>query len=152
MTLENELCALLEAASVDEAVARLGLVANYEAIVPIGDWKRGGAETFVFFFDVVETATTVRHLVIKACTPAPAGLELQEVFRQWLERRAILQRSGVVVPQLYFSGKCVVIEEVIPHPLSRVLLGSDMREATTRRARSFCWRPGASPVRSDLAI
>ena len=114
-SIERELMNLVGEESLEAALLRLGLLKEDSTDVVIeGDreWRRGGAETYIYRFQLV-SKTGVRHLIMKAAVPFSLAQPLEEVVAGWLARRHLLKAEGVAVPQLFCSGKGLILEELI---------------------------------------
>lgn len=113
-SLEGELRSLLAVdGDLTPALRRVGLLQagwdRYE-LREIEAWHPGGAETYVYVFDLVAGAA-IRRLIIKAFVSAAAGAGRLDVL---LERRALLESEGIAVPEMYASGRGVLLEEYVP--------------------------------------
>lgn len=116
-SIAGELCKLGGAAKVSEALRRLGVLESDEVlgeIAVVSDWKRGGAETYIFSFDVITQVGRRIRLMLKACVPCPGPLTVGEVLKEWVRRRHLLAREGVPAPHLYFAGEGVILEDREP--------------------------------------
>lgn len=107
------------------ALHALGLVSrpesSYRLVGGDGQWVRGGAETYIFRFQVDEEGKAVKDVMIKACVPFAPGVDLNEILDHWVQRRNLLRANGVETPHLYGYGHVVLIEEYIPHSLPETL-------------------------------
>jgi hypothetical protein len=122
-TLEKELCGLVDAASVGEALCRLGIVEEPSPkarIEEVHGWKRGGAETFIYRFRVMRRGT-VDDVLLKAIVAFSTARSLSELGGEWVERRRLLEEAGIRTPHLYFAGRALVVEQFIPEGLSGFL-------------------------------
>jgi hypothetical protein len=149
-TLEKELCGLVDAASMPEALCRLGIVEESSprpAIEEVHGWKRGGAETFIYRFRV-ERRGTVQDVLLKAIVAFSMARSLSELGGEWVERRRLLEQAGIRTPHLYYAGRALVVEQFIPEGLSGFLrrepadtthlLDQVIRYAATLEKHGFC--------------
>lgn len=119
-SLEGELRSAAQAPDVHTALRELGVLTleeEIEDIVPLGDWQRGGAETYIYRFDVLALPPRTIRLILKALVPHPAAETVGAAIRSRVQRRALLAGEGVKVPRLYFAGHGSMLEEFIPHNL-----------------------------------
>jgi hypothetical protein len=130
-TLEKELCGLVDATNVGEALCRLGIVAAAAPrpkLEEVHGWQRGGAETFIYRFRVVQQGA-VHDVLLKAVVAFSTAKSLAELCEEWAARRRLLEREGIRTPRLYHAGHALVVEEFIPEGLS-TFLRSRPAEAT----------------------
>lgn len=123
-TLEKELCTLAEAASMGEALCRLGILEERSPapeIEEVQDWTRGGAETFIYRFRVMHQSGCVHDVLLKAIVAFSTARSLSELGGEWLERRRLMEREGMRTPHLYFAGRALIVEEFVPTELASVL-------------------------------
>lgn len=128
----SELCAAAETQDLPDALINLGLVTAAEIPVELhcnSVWYRGGAETYLFDFEIRRNGLPVRRALIKACTPFPGGTSIEDTLSEWLSRRHLLEHHGVHTPRLHYAGRGVIVEEFIPHSLDRRLLTSPHRNS-----------------------
>jgi hypothetical protein len=149
-TLEKELCGLSGAATAPEALLRLGLL---EAPLPaprleeVHGWMRGGAETFIYRFRVLQ-GEAVRDVLLKAVVGFSTAKSLTEQGDEWVQRRRLLAQDGICTPRLYHAGRAIVVEEFIPEGLSQFLRSRPgditrlfdqvIRYAATLERHGFC--------------
>jgi hypothetical protein len=122
-TLEKELCGLNGVATAAEALCRLGILkaASPEPVLKeVHGWMRGGAETFIYRFQV-EQQGIVRDILLKAVVGFSTARSLSELGGEWVLRRRLLQAEGVHTPHLYFAGKALLVEDHVPHALAAYL-------------------------------
>lgn len=126
-TLETELCKLAGRSPVKEALHDWGLLNDQEAEFRLEegreDWIRGGAETYIYRFAVLQEGAQRLDCILKACVAYSPGSDLESILEQWIERRQLLRESGVETPQLYAHGHGVIVEESIPFSLGERLHG-----------------------------
>jgi hypothetical protein len=119
-TLEKELCGLVKAPTVGEALRRLGL-ADSPAVVPrleeVHGWRRGDAETYLYRFRVI-AAPRVRDVLLKAVTAFSPSRSLTDIAEEWVHRRQLLAAGGVSTPALYFAGRALVVEDYVGEKLA----------------------------------
>jgi hypothetical protein len=111
---------LADTAGVGEALCRLGIIKGPESkpqIEELHGWVRGGAETFIYRFRVAER-DAVHDIMLKAIVAFSTARSLEELGKEWLTRRHLLEAEGVRTPQLYYMGRALVIEEFIPEGLA----------------------------------
>lgn len=124
-TLEKELCGLADMVSVAKALVSLGLVdegSRQPRLEEVHGWMRGGAETYIYRFRVVDDLVT-RDVVLKAVVAFSMAKSLAQLGGEWVERRQLLERDGVRTPRLYYAGRALIVEEFIPERLSSFLEG-----------------------------
>jgi hypothetical protein len=122
-TLEKELCGLSDAATAAEALCRLGILdapAPEPELAEVHGWMRGGAETFIYRFQV-EQQGVVRDILLKAVVAFSTVRSLTELGGEWILRRRVLEGEDVRTPRLYFAGKALVVEDFIPDGLAAYL-------------------------------
>jgi len=122
-TLEKELCGLAGTGSAVEALVSLGLVdedSRQPRLEEVHGWIRGGAETFIYRFRVVDDLAT-RDVVLKAVVAFSMAKSLTQLGGEWLERRRLLEQDGIRTPRLYHAGRALIVEEFIPERLSSCL-------------------------------
>jgi hypothetical protein len=149
-TLEKELCDLVDAPRVGEALFRLGILrapTPKPRIEEVHGWQRGGAETFIYRFRV-QRRETVHDVLLKAVVAFSTARTLSELGGEWIARRRLLEEEGIRTPQLYFAGRALVVEQFIPEGLSGFLRreGTDtthladqvIRYAATLEKHGFC--------------
>lgn len=127
-SISSELCKLAALDDPSAALAQLGLISHAGASFDIQErsgWARSGAETYSFVFSVREQEGPETVCRLKACVTFSPGLAIDEVLASWLDRRSLLQRSGVSVPHLYGSGGGVILEEEIAFSMKTVLLRTE---------------------------
>jgi hypothetical protein len=99
------------------ALRSLAVLSPEEALAKIvtkQDWVRGGAESYIYTFEVVSTTGRTVSLIIKAHTPAPGPTSIEKSLSEMLRRRELLRHSGVRTPTLYYAGRGIVIEQYVP--------------------------------------
>ena len=127
-SLEEELRAVTSSDDLGASLARIGLLSKPGACFRLSrgsGWYPGGAETYVYRFDVHEPGRGVVRCMLKACAPRVVGLPIHDVCQAWLAKRALLQGHGVSTPHLYYSSGAVVCEEYIPYSMTTVLASQD---------------------------
>jgi hypothetical protein len=136
-SLDAELQKVAEVDGVAKALHVLGLISrpqsSYRLLGGDGEWFRGGAETYLFRFQVDEEGQEIKDVLIKACVAFALGAKLSDILEQWIQRRTLLRAQGVETPRLYGYGHGVLIEEYIPHSLPEALSSatSSRRELLT---------------------
>lgn len=124
-TLEGELQKVAQVDGIAAALHELGLTNRIESTFLLlggdGEWVRGGAETYIFRFQVDEVGERPKDVIIKACIAYSPAANLGDILQQWIQRRRLLQANGVQTPHLYGYGEGVIIEEYIEHSLSEII-------------------------------
>lgn len=123
-SLAAELQKIADTDETTDALVALGLLSQPQAAYQLrsdAEWTRGGAETYLYRFQVVEEGGPTRDVVIKACVAYSPATPLESILDRWLVRRGLLQKNGVATPHLYAWGHGVILEEYLPHPLAEVL-------------------------------
>lgn len=126
-TLEGELCELTGADNAEAALRVAGVLADAEQLIDLrapDGWVRGGAETYIYVFEVV-SARRVQRLILKAYVAPPGTGSLVEGLQALLQRRRLLADHGIAVPALFFTGRAVWIEEFISEDLTSALRDKD---------------------------
>ena len=149
-TLEKELCGLAGASCVRDALLGLGIIGEQlpePALEEVHGWRRGGAETFIYRFRVVQD-DDAHDVVLKAIVAFSTAKSLTALGEDWVARRRLLQHEGIATPQLYYSGRALVVEEFIPEGLSGFLkrrpfhsvhlFDQVIRYAATLEKHGFC--------------
>jgi len=149
-TIEKELCGLADSRCVGDALLRLGLIEEQFPVPTIEEvhgWMRGGAETFIYRFRVVQQET-VRDVLLKAVVAFSTAKSLTELGDEWVERRRLLEQDGIRTPRLYHAGRAIIVEEFIPEGLSTFLrrrpaeamhlFDQVIRYAATLEKHGFC--------------
>ena len=106
-----------------ETLAKLGIISSVSTLqhlALVADWQRGGSETYILVFDLVDAYGT-RRLVVKAYAPSFATMSVELTFAEWIKRRKLLAAHGIQVPRLYAVGAGVLLEDFIPHSLGEQL-------------------------------
>jgi hypothetical protein len=149
-TLEKELCGLVGAASVGEALWRLGVIAapSPEPLMEeVHGWQRGGGETFIYRFRVVQD-DDAHDVLLKAVVAFSLAKSLSELGDEWVQRRRLLEHEGIRTPVLYHAGRALLVEQFIPEKLSSCLrrgpadaphlFDQVIRYAATLERHGFC--------------
>lgn len=123
-TLPSELQKLANRSTLPDALETLGLIGSpTEAFVlgEVSEWRRGGAETYLYSFHLTTPSMKCREYLLKACVAFSPQQPLEEILNRWIVRRCLLQKAGVRVPALVTYGHGVLVEEFIPHSLAETL-------------------------------
>src|SRR6266545_926612 len=116
-SLEGELRKAARADNVESALRILNLLPINEQLATLSsgsDWVRGGAETYIFRFDVRTRSGLTIPAIIKAHTPAVGPRSIDESLSELLRRRQLLANGGIRTPSLYYAGNGIVIERYLP--------------------------------------
>lgn len=116
-TLEGELRKAARADNLEGALRALQLLSaddELARLVTLGEWVRGGAETFIFRFDVHTRLERVISAIIKAHTPPIGPRSVEESLGEMLKRRQLLAEHGINAPVLYYAGTGIIIEQFVP--------------------------------------
>ncbi len=122
-SLEKELCGLAKVRSAPKALWRLGVIGEPSPdviIEEVQDWTRGGAETYIYRFRVVQRAT-VHDVLLKAIVGFSMARSLTEIADDWVVRRQLLNRQGIRTPTLYCAGRALLMEQFVPYNLADFL-------------------------------
>lgn len=122
-TLEKELCGLTGAPSLHEALCSLGIVETpvpEPVIEEVHDWKRGGGETYIYRFRVIQDDAE-QDVLLKAIVAFSISSSLTQLADERVERRRLLQDEGIATPHLYGAERALVVEQFIPQRLSGFL-------------------------------
>ena len=154
-TLTAELCRLSRQPALSEALTALGLIETPESdfeLRELSAWHRGGAETYVYTFAVLQSIR-VQKCILKAMVAATPTTPPERQLEKWLTRRHRLAEFGVMVPRLFGAGDGVLLEEFIETDAIEQLR-SDATERTSSpsiqdRLESLCalvYQAGFRPV------
>ena len=116
-SLEGELRKAAGADNVESALRALNLLPTNQqlaGITLVADWTRGGAESYIFRFDVRMVSGLTVPAIIKAHTPPIGPQSIEKSLSEMLRRRHLLADAGLRVPSLYYSGNGIIIEQYIP--------------------------------------
>ncbi len=123
-TLEKELCDIAKARSAGEALRRLGIVGEHcrEAVLKeVEGWTCAG-DSFTYRFRVV-SPEAAHEVVLKAIVAFSMTKSLTEIAEEWVRRRRLLEREGILTSRLYHAGKALLVEQSVPLKLSDHLKG-----------------------------
>ena len=123
-TIEKELLKLSGQSHIDRAVVSLGLLPEGQRLRQIegtSSWIARGSETYVYPFSIVCKSGDRRELILKAVATFCPASSLESKLRDWVFRRGVLSAGGIFVPQLFFYGHGVILEEFISCALGDVL-------------------------------
>ena len=115
-SLENELCATLSVHNLERAFRKLAILKLSDQLLDVqaGEWIRGGAETYIYPFSIYTRHDTApRRLIMKAYTPRPAGIPLEQAFQEMFKKRAHLVRLGLNAPTVYYKHNASWIEDYV---------------------------------------
>ena len=84
-----------------------------ESLQDLGDWRRGGAETYIAEAIISSSDGVKTKVIAKAFVGI--GLKPSDQQQRWLLRRALLSSKGVRVPRLYAQYPGMIVEEFIEH-------------------------------------
>ena len=122
-TLERELCNLTGADSAEGALHVAGVLADNDRLLDLRlpkNWVRGGAETYIYIFDVV-SANKTQHLILKAYVAPPGTGSLAEGVQTLMYRRKMLAEHGIAVPRIFVAGAVEWLEEFVTEELTSAL-------------------------------
>jgi hypothetical protein len=135
---------------VRDALLSLGIIEAQSpepVIEEVHGWMRGGAETFIYRFRVVQDDDE-HDVLLKAIVAFSTAKSLTELGGEWVERRRLLQHEGIATPHLYYAGRALVVEQFIPEGLSGFLrrrpaeathlFDQVIRYAATLEKHGFC--------------
>ncbi len=123
-SIEKELLKLSGCQDLYSAIIKLGLMAKNDRYLRIEGapaWVVGGSETYVYPFSIVLETGYRKNFILKAIATFSPGSALDLKLVQWISRRDMLRRECISVPQLFFHGQGVILEEFVPYALSDVL-------------------------------
>src|SRR3972149_3432393 len=90
-TLEAELCKIAGVPDIGRALHTLGFLSSPTVSFRLNrtgnEWVRGGAETYLYRFNVAEEDLRPIEAVIKACVAFSPGTTLERILKSWIERR-----------------------------------------------------------------
>ncbi len=160
-TLEKELCGIAGASCVRDALLGMGIIEDplpEPALEEVHGWRRGGAETFIYRFRVIQDDTT-HDIVLKAIVAFSTAKSLTDLGDDWVERRRLLEQEGISTPRLYYAGRALVVERFIPEGLSCFLkrrpfqsldlFDQVIRYAATLEKHGFCPMAPFHGLRTD---
>lgn len=116
-TIESEICKLASKANIRSALFQLKLLTDEDdrfELREIHEWKRLGAETYIYRFELCRNHIDVRQFILKACVAWSPTLGLESILASWIERRKMLSAEGIATPWLVGWGEGVILEEYIP--------------------------------------
>ena len=120
-SLTDELCKVAGVKKISDALHLLGLLnaptASFHLINFDNEWRRGGAETYIYRFQIEEEPGQRRDVLLKACVAYAPGGSLDGLLRNWIDRRNLLSATGIQTPKLYGWGHGLVIEEFVQYQL-----------------------------------
>ncbi|MDO8604879.1 MAG: hypothetical protein Q7K40_05820 [bacterium] len=128
-SIEEELLKLTNSRTVNEAISVLNLIPvghDNITVKTYGDWKRGGAETYIFPFCIVSSSGFCRELILKAVVAYSPSRTLDDLLNDRLSRRHLLNDAGVFTPTLFFAGQGVILEQFVQHSLAEQLQKSEI--------------------------
>jgi len=114
-SLEEDLVAASGATDARTALVALEMLepdAEFFRIEPTSGWIRGGAETYVYQFDVHSLQGT-RRFVAKACVAVGDLGGVGAIAAEWLSRRRLVTEAGLSTPRLHALHNATFIEEYI---------------------------------------
>lgn len=123
-TIEAELLRAADTASLDEACHRLRLVDaddSLSSLIELEPWVRGGAETYIFKFEVRGKSGRRSRVALKAMVAATPGIPPVDQLKRRLHRRDALASAGCPVPELYGVGEGVYFEALLERDLVSVV-------------------------------
>ncbi len=126
-SLTTEICARAGVDDLSAAVRKLGLLEQSERLelaVKSSGWYRGGAETYLFDFELRSESGT-RRFLLKACVAVGGLRGTAEIVEEWVRRRAFLEHEGVAVPRSYGVHLSTILEEFIPLALREALVAAE---------------------------
>jgi hypothetical protein len=119
-SLEKELCGLVKARSVREALLRLHLIEKLDPdplLQETQGWTQEHPEAFVYRFRVV-LPRTAHEVVLKAIVAFSMAKSLVELAEEWIGRRRLLEMEGVLTSKLYYAKRAVLVEQSVADKLS----------------------------------
>jgi hypothetical protein len=118
-TLEKELCGIAKTRSAGEALRRLGIVGADSpdaALEEVEAWTCAG-DCYTYRFRVLLPEAT-HEVVLKAVVAFSIARSLTEMAEEWVRRRRLLEREGVLTSKLYHAGRALFVEQSVPLELS----------------------------------
>ena len=125
--IHSELRRLAGTGDLGLALERLSLTESHAGdvtVVPVHDWIRGGAETFIARFTVLHESGRPADYILKACVCWSPGFSPTEIIGKWVGRRLVLSRAGIRTPRLLGHGDGILLEEFIPFTIAEALRDS----------------------------
>jgi len=119
-SLESEFCKLTDEANIEDALKKLHLLAQDESLSSIdvkNEWIRGGAETYIYSFDLISDKGNINPLILKAYVPSFSAVSIEDGLHNIFKKRRAIEGYGNLSPQLYAFGNGVWIEKRIPFDL-----------------------------------
>lgn len=83
----------------------------------IGEWQRGGAETYVATGRLVTAGGQTMNVIGKAFVGT--GLPPEQQQERWEARRKLLHDSGIATPKVFALYPALTIEEFVDQPMPR---------------------------------
>ena len=123
-TLEKEICEIAKKNDIINALHHLGLLTcltcEFDLLIE-EDWKRGGAETYIYRFLVKQKDQAPQHYIVKACVSFHPSRTLSEIIDDWISKRILLEDYAVSAPKLVGKGSGLLIEEYIEYNFSEAI-------------------------------
>lgn len=119
-TLEKELCGLVKARTVRQALLRLKLIEERDPtplLQEVEGWTQAHPETFVYRFRIILPRVT-HEMLLKAIVAFSMSRSLVELAEEWVARRRLLEAEGIGTSKLYHAKRAVLVEQHIDTKLS----------------------------------
>lgn len=124
-SVSKELQRVTKTDSLAKSVIKLGLAEKMDDQIIILDetsnWTRGGAETYIFDFNIIVNGIPSR-IMLKACISGPPARKIDDVIGEWVMKRLFLRDEGINTPKLYACAEGMIVEEYIDRSLKESLL------------------------------
>jgi len=129
-TIEKEILTLSEEKNIRSALISAKLLEIHDELVEIQEienWRRGGAETYVYTFQLIYRVANPKKLIAKAMVAWQAALPAEQQAR-WQYKMNDFTALGLKVPQCFLSGKSLIIEEFIEHDIRSYYQQTELKE------------------------
>jgi hypothetical protein len=123
-SLEEEICRVAGSINFMDSLIKLNLIeqgAESFSIVRDKHWVPGGSETYIYRFWIKYDDGGEYGYILKACIALSPGRNGDEIVREWVRRRMMIQSTGVQTPRLVAHKRGILLEELVPYKLEEVL-------------------------------
>jgi hypothetical protein len=140
-SIESEILRLAKSSDLNAALRRYGFLAedvSLSGIRQLDDWHRGGAETYILSFVIVDDHGGEAMFLAKALVAATLGTPPERQLEHWTARRNKLESVGCPVSRWYLWGNALIIEEYLPDSLDELLTKNGHQPELWQTLLSIC--------------